>query len=173
MNDIKNHGKKWLYWFALGVAIIVVYKALDNFGDVMGVLSKFLEIITPFLVGIFISYLLYMPCKKIEKIYAKSKSKWVVKKSRPLGIFTVYLIILLLLIILINFILPVVFESVVDLINNIQNYYEIAIDNYNNLPDDNILKSDVVNDAIKNVQNLDIKQYFQLEKLLEYILRSN
>lgn len=170
MNEIKNHGKKWLYWFLLGVAIIVVYKALDNFGDVMGVVAKFFEIITPFLAGIFISYLLYMPCKKMEEIYAKSKLKWIAKKSRALGILTVYLIILLLLVILIHVILPIVFESVVDLINNIQNYYEIAIDNYNRLPNDNILKSDAINDAIQNVQNLDIKQYFQLEKILAYVM---
>ena len=113
-----------------------------------------------------------MPCKKIEEIYAKSKIKFITKKSKMLGILTVYLIILLLLIILINFILPVVFESVRDLINNIQNYYEIAINNYNNLPDDNILKSNVVNDAIRNIQNLDIKQYFQLEKILEYVMNA-
>lgn len=170
MSEMKNRGRKWLYWLALGIAIIVVYKLLDNFGQVMGVVTKFFDIITPFLVGIFISYLLYMPCRKMEEIYAKSKLKIIAKKSRALGILTVYLIILILLTILINFILPVVFESVIDLINNIQNYYEIAIHNYNNLPDDNILKSDIVNDAIKNVQNLDIKQYFQLEKILEYVI---
>lgn len=170
MDEIRNKGKKWLYWFLLGVAIIVVYKALDNFGDVMGVFAKFFEIITPFLVGIFISYLLYMPCRKIEQAYKKSKAKWIAKKARPLGILTVYLIIVLLLVILVNFILPVVFESVVDLINNIQHYYEMAIANYNQLPEDNILKSDIVNDAIKNVQNLDIKQYFQLEKILAYVM---
>ena len=140
MNEIRNHGKKWLYWFALGVAIIVVYKALDNFTDVMGVIYTFFDIITPFLVGIFISYLLYMPCKKMEEAYAKSKLKFVARKSRLLSILTVYLIILLLLVILINFILPVVLASVIDLINNIQYYYEMAIDKYNNLPDDNILR---------------------------------
>lgn len=170
MNEIKNHGKKWLYWFALGVAIIVVYKALDNFSDVMGVIKTFFNIVTPFLVGIFISYLLYIPCKKIEEAYIKSKSKFVSKRARMLGILTVYLIVLVLVIILINFILPVVFESVTDLINNIQGYYEIAIDKYNNLPDDNILKSDIVNDAIQGIQNLDIKQYFKLDKILEYAI---
>ncbi len=170
MNELKNHGKKWLYWFVLAVAIIIVYKALDNFADVMGAVMKFFDIITPFLVGIFISYLLYMPCKKTEEAYKKSKIKLIAKKSRALGILTVYLVILLLLIILINFILPVVFESVVDLINNIQNYYEIAISKYNHLPEDNILKSDMVNDVIQNVQNLDIKQYFQLDKILAYVM---
>lgn len=170
MNEIRNHGKKWIYWFVLGVAIIVVYKALDNFGDVMGTIKKFCDIITPFFAGIFISYLLFMPCKKVESIYTKSKLKLVSKKARSLSILTVYLIIAILFIILINFILPVVFESVVDLINNIQNYYEIAINNYNNLPDDNILKGNIVKDAIQNIQNLDIKQYFQLEKILAYVV---
>ena len=33
MSEIRNHFKKWIYWFLLGVAIIIVYKALDNFGD--------------------------------------------------------------------------------------------------------------------------------------------
>lgn len=170
MNEIKNHGKKWLYWFALGVAIIVVYKALDNFTDVMGAVTKFFDIIAPFLAGIFISYLLYMPCKKVEEAYAKSKLKFMARKSRPLSILTVYLIILFLFVILMNFILPVVLESVTDLINNIQNYYEIAIANYNDLPDNNILKSGAVKDAIQNIQNLDIKQYFQLDRILGYVI---
>ena len=108
MNEIKNHGKKWLYWFTLGVAIIIVYKALDNFGDVMGVVKKFFDIITPFLAGIFISYLLYMPCKKIEEAYARSKVKFIAKKGRVLSILTIYFMIVLLLVILINFIfLPI------------------------------------------------------------------
>lgn len=170
MNEIRNHGKKWLYWFILGVAIIAVYKALDNFGDVMGTIKKFCNIITPFFAGIFISYLLYMPCRKIEEIYQKSKLQLVAKKSRSLSILTVYLVIIILLMILINFILPVVLESVVDLINNIQNYYEIAIDNYNHLPEDDILKSDMVNNAIRTIQSIDIKQYFQLDKILAYVI---
>ncbi len=170
MNEIRNHGKKWLYWFILGVAIIAVYKALDNFGDVMGTIQKFCNIITPFFAGIFISYLLYMPCRKIEAVYKKSNLQLVAKKSRSLSILTVYLVIIILLMILINFILPVVFESVVDLINNIQNYYEIAIDNYNNLPEDDILKSDMVNNAIGSIQSIDIKQYFQLDKILAYVI---
>jgi predicted PurR-regulated permease PerM len=73
-------------------------------------------------------------------------------------------------VILINFILPVVLESVTDLINNIQGYYEKAIQNYNSLSDDNILKSEIFDDTIQSIQNLDIKQYFKLDKILEYVI---
>lgn len=169
MNEKRNYGKRWLYWFALGVAIIMVYKALDNFSDVMNGFNKFLNIITPFFGGIFIAYLFYIPCSKFEEAYKKSKIKFVSKKSRAFGIFSVYLIALLLIVILINVILPVVFKSITDLINNIQGYYEIAINKYNSLPDDSIFKGDIVNDTIKSIQGLDIKQYFKLDKILEYI----
>lgn len=169
MNEIKNHWKKWMYWFLLGVAIILVYKILDNFQEIMGGINKFFEIIAPFFVGTLIAYLLYMPCKKVEQTYNKSKRKWVQKRARGLSIVTVYFIVVLLLIILLNFILPVVLESVEDLINNIQTYYELAIQKYNDLPEDSFLKGDIVKDAIQNIQNLDIKQYFKVDKILEYV----
>ena len=169
MNEIRNHWKKWIYWFLLGVAIIIVYKALDSFTDVMSVVNKFFDIITPFFVGVFIAYLIYMPCKKFEEAFKNSKIKLVSKKARALGIFTVYLILFLLAVILVNFILPVVFESITDLINNIQGYYEVAIDKYNNLPQDSIFKGEIVRDFIKSIQNIDLKQYFQVDKILEYI----
>ena len=170
MNEIKNHWKKWVYWFLLGVSIIMVYKALDNFSDVMGVINKFFDIITPFFVGIFIAYLLYIPCKKIEETFVKSKIKIVKKHSRAFGILSVYLIVLLIIVILTNFILPVVFQSITDLINNIQGYFEIAINKYNSLPENSIFKSDIVKDAIQNIENLDIKQYFKLDKVIEYLI---
>lgn len=170
MNEVRNHWKKWIYWFLLGVAIIVVYKALDNFTDVVNVVGKFFDIIAPFFAGVFIAYLIYMPCRKFEGAFANSKIKIVSKKARALSIFTMYVILLLLIVILINFILPVVFESVTDLINNLQGYYELSINRYNSLPEDSIMKGELANDFIKSIQNIDIKQYFQVDKILQYIL---
>lgn len=172
MEELKNHSKKWIYWFLLGVALIVVYKALDNFTNVSEVIGGFFNVIAPFLVGVFIAYLLYVPCQKFENIFLKSKSKFIKRKARTLSIATVYLIALLILIILINVILPVVWESVIDFINNIQNYYTMAIDRYNSLPDSSFLKSDVVNEAIANVQHIDIKQYFQFDTIVSYAMKA-
>ena len=171
MEELRNHGKKWFYWFLLGLALILIYKALDNFTYISEAIGQFLNILAPFLVGVLIAYLLYMPCKKIENTYTKSKNKFIRKKARTLSIMTVYLITVLILVILINVILPVVWESVVDLINNAQTYYIIAIDKYNNLPEDSVLKNEVTNEAITNVQHIDIKQYFQFDKIMEYILK--
>ena len=76
MNEIKSHWKKWVYWFLFAVAVIMVYKALDNFSDVMGAIGTFFEVITPFLAGKFIAYLLYLPCKKFVQKFKKSKLKY-------------------------------------------------------------------------------------------------
>ncbi len=172
MEELKNYSKKWIYWFLLGVALIVVYKALDNFTNVSEVIGGFFNVIAPFLVGVFIAYLLYVPCQKFENIFLKSKSKFIKRKARTLSIATVYLIAVLILIILINVILPVVWESVIDFINNIQNYYTMAIDRYNSLPDSSFLKSDVVNETIANVQHIDIKQYFQFDTIVSYAMKA-
>lgn len=170
MNEVKNHWKKWLYWFMLGVAVIIVYKAFDNFGSVMDTIGKFFGIISPFFIGIFIAYLFFMPCKKIEETYKNSKNKFIKKKARTLSIATVYVIAILVIIILFNVILPVVVESVIDLFNNMQNYIELAITRYNNLPDNSILKGEFVQDIITNIQNINLKQYFDLNKIVGYVI---
>lgn len=170
MKEIKNHWKKWLYWFMLGLSLIVIYKIFDNFTSVTEVLGKFFTILRPFFIGVFIAYLLYVPCKKIEDAYKKSKNRVIKKGARRLSIITLYIIVFLLIVILFNVILPVVIESVKDLVNNIQGYFEIAISNYNRLPEDSVLKGDLVKDTINNIQNIDIKQYFQLDKLMSYVI---
>lgn len=169
MNEFKSHGKKWLYWFLFAVAVIIVYKALDSFTDVMHAVGTFFEVITPFLAGIFIAYLLYLPSRRLEQTLKKAKPKFISKRARAISVILVYIIVLLLIIILITVIVPILFQSIVDLVNNIPGYVQSAIDGYNNLPDDSFWKSEIVNDTIESIQNLDIKQYFQLDKVLEYI----
>ena len=114
--------------------------------------------------------MIYMPCSVIENKYKKNKIKFIRKRSRGLSILTVYVIILILILILFRFILPVVFESVSDLISNAQQYYETAIQKYNEIPEDSILKTEILNDSIQNIKNIDIKQYFKLDNILNYII---
>ena len=169
MNEIKSHWKKWVYWFLFAVAVILVYKALDNFTDVMGVIGTFFEVIAPFLAGIFIAYLLYLPCKYFEKKYKKTKVKFINKKARVLGVATVYIIAILIIVLLTMFIFPIIFESVVDLINNIPGYYEIAVEKLNHLPEDSFWNSDLLNQIIESIEELDLKQFFQFDKIMAYV----
>ena len=172
MNEIKKNLSKWMYYFLLGAAIIIVYKFFDNFTAIGGVIGKFLNVIAPFMAGALLAYLLYIPASRIEKKFLKSKRKLIKKKSRGLSVLITY-VLATLVIILVNVILPVVIDSVIELVNNFQGYWNTAIEKLNALPEDSILKSQQVEEAIKSVgdaiQNIDFKQYVSTERITGYI----
>ena len=173
MNEIKKNLSKWMYYFLLGVAIIIVYKFFDNFTAIGGVIGKFLNVIAPFMAGALLAYLLYIPASRIEKKFLKSKRKLIKKKSRGLSVLITYVLATLVIILLVNVILPVVIDSVIELVNNFQGYWNTAIEKLNALPEDSILKSQQVEEAIKSVgeaiQNIDFKQYVSTERITGYI----
>lgn len=160
---------KWLYWFTFAVAVIIIYKTVDNLGQITNWIKNLLNILAPFALGILIAYILYVPCMKIEAAYRKVKKvKIINKKARPFSIFTVYVIAFILIVILINFIAPPIVQSVIDLTNNLQYYYETAISKINELPEDSFWKTEVITRIMQEIQNIDIKQIINVEKLAGY-----
>lgn len=160
---------KWLYWFTFAVAVIFVYKTVNSLEQIVDWLAELLSVLAPFAVGILIAYILYIPCRKIETLYKKSKKiKIIAKKARPLSVLTIYIIIVLLIILLINFIIPPLAQSVVDLTNNFNFYYETAVNKINELPEESFWKTEVITRIIKEVQNINIKEIINVEVLTQY-----
>ena len=168
MGERKRPVTKWLYWFLYAVAVLLVYKTLDNFTDIGIWIGNFLEVISPFLIGILISYLLYTPCRKIENLYLKSKSKFMKKRARGLAIITTYILVVLLIVVVFNVLMPVIAGSVIDLVSNFQSYYNITLYNYNTLPEDSILKSNIVEELIDRLKTVDFTQFINIEKIAQY-----
>ena len=83
-----NQITKWLYWFTLAIAIIIIYKLLDNFTAIGQFLSNLFAILMPFLMGILIAYILYTPCKKVEECFQKTKFKLLRKRAKGFSIFS-------------------------------------------------------------------------------------
>ncbi|MCI8486873.1 MAG: hypothetical protein HFJ20_07470, partial [Clostridia bacterium] len=90
MKDSKNIWRKWVYWFSFALAIIIIYKTLDNFTEIKAWLSNLFNIIMPFVIGIIIAYLLYLPSRKVESLY--KNIKFIKRKARLLSVVTVYII---------------------------------------------------------------------------------
>jgi len=109
--------KKWLFWFVFAVAVIVIYKVFDNLGDIAIWIKNLASVMMPFIMALLVAYLFYIPCKKVESLIAKSKSKFLKKKARWISILTVYIIALIIIVIIIKFIVPTVYESLVDLVS--------------------------------------------------------
>ena len=173
MNEVKKNFSKWMYYFLLALAIIIVYKFLDNFTAIGQAIGKFFDVIAPFLTGGLLAYLLYIPASRIEKGFEKSKRKLIKKKARGISVLITYIIAILIIILLVNVILPVVIVSVIELVSNIQNYWNIVMEKWGALPEDSILKSQQAQDIIKalgeSIQGTDYKQYISTERITGYI----
>lgn len=76
--------KRWLFYFSLGIAIIVAYKTIDSVAFIYNGINNLITLITPFLVAAFIAFLLFIPQRKLEKLLENGKFKFISKHSRGL-----------------------------------------------------------------------------------------
>lgn len=173
MKDIKKNLSKWMYWFILAVAIILVYKFVDNITSIGDIIKNFFEIISPFLTALLIAYLLYIPASRIENRFKKSKSKFVKRRARGLSVFLTIILTILIIILLVNVLFPVISDSIFELISNFQGYWNNTIDRLNNLPEDSILKNETVTNAVQSfgekLKEIDLMQYLNPERITGYV----
>ena len=159
---------KWIYWFTFAVAVILVYKTLDSFNEIKNFIQNLFNILMPFVMGILLAYIFYIPSRKIESIFRKSKLKLISKKCRGLGIFTVYLIVIILCTLVVNFVLPNITQSVTDLLENLPTYYSNTLQTIENAPDDSILNKINAQEIIEGLQEIDITKLFSMETISQY-----
>lgn len=166
MKEGKNW-TKWLYWLIFAVVVMIIYKTLNNFNDISTWMGKLISIIMPFISGILLAYLFYIPARAIENLYKKIK---IFKKhARGLAIFTIYIMAILVVIIIINIVLPAVSNSVVELANNLPDYYNSAIKYVKDMPEGKIIKKEYLESIISNLQQIDITQFLNVENLVTYV----
>ena len=158
---------KWFYWFTLLVAIVIVYKILDNFTGIGEWVAELIKVIKPFLMAILLAYLLYIPARKIEALYRKNNV--LSKKARGLSIATTYILAILIIALLIKILVPMLSDSIGELASNLPGYYDSAIKYIEELPEDNILKTEAVQNAIKKLQQIDIAKLLDLDNLAMYL----
>lgn len=121
-----NTVTRWLWWFSLIVAAILVYKTTHNIGAFVGGIGDFIAIFTPFIIGFIITFLLYAPCNSLELWLKKSKKAFIRKIARLVSIVIVYTAFLALVSGLLTLLLPALYNAAVSLISNLPTYYEQA-----------------------------------------------
>lgn len=172
MKENKAKFRNWGYGLIFAILLIISYKLFDNFADVKNAIGNFFDVIAPFLIGILISYLLYLPVKKVEKLLMKfrknKKIKTVTKPIKILSIVIVYLLVLMFIAISFKVIVPILVDSILDLAYNFQNYYNIVVEKVNNLPEDSFFRSATVTDIIEELKNVDFKNFINVERLSQY-----
>ncbi len=170
MEEIKQGWKKRLSWLLVAITVVVIYKMLDNFSSLQQWFATFFAILKPFFIGLLISYILFIPCRKFERFFRKVKFKIISKRARGLAVISTYLTFILIIIVVINCIFPVLKDSIVELFTNIPGYYDTLVHKYNELSEESVLKSDIIKDKMLELTNIDIKQFISInnEKIFEY-----
>lgn len=127
---------------------VVFYFIVKNLGNILDGISFFTGMMTPFIYGFVIAYLLKNPMKYIEKLYGKLiKNPNRKKLIRGLSLATTMLLAILLLLGFISIIVPQLADSVTIFVNNLPDYME----NGNRLLRDTIQKVHVDSEIIKQV----------------------
>ena len=158
---------KWVYWFSLGVALIIAYKCVSDFAGLCNLLSRIISVAMPFFMAIIIAYLFYKPVSFMEKII--KKNRLLKNKARFISVLLVYAIAILLIALLINWVIPPVKDSIVDLVNNIPSYIDEAKNFIDAEPEDSILKKINVDEITKKLTEIDFMSLVSTDRLIEYV----
>lgn len=150
--------RKWLFWFSFAVAVITVYKTIDSVSAIFSWVGNLFNLLMPFFMAILVAYILYMPSRGIENGLNKTKSKFLKKHSRGLSVLLVYVIAVLIIFVIFRFVMPTITTSITDLASNIPNYYNNAIDYFNNLEEDSIFVKLNAKQYVDKLQEINIEQ---------------
>ena len=156
MNDRKF--RKYIGWFIFAVALITVYKTIDSVGIVFTWFRELIKILAPFGFALLLAYLLYFPCRKIEKMIRKIKWKPISKRARFISILIVYILLILILFAIFKIIMPLLYESIIDLANSLPAYYNKAINFLENQPKDSLLTKINAISYVKNLEKVNISE---------------
>lgn len=158
---------KWVYWFTLGVALIIAYKCISDFNGLCNFLSRVITVLMPFFMAIIIAYLFYKPVSWLERVIKKNKI--LKNKARFISVLGVYVIAILLIVLLINCVIPPVRESIVDLVKNIPSYIDEAKHFIDAQDGDSILKKINIDEITKKITEIDFASFLSADRLMEYV----
>ncbi len=128
--------KKYLYWgltaFCVIAGAILFFLLITRFPDISGALSKLTGILSPFILGLVIAYLLAPVMRRMEKHLFLPLGKKLFKKgkrqgagfARGMGVFCSLLIFLLVLVALFYLILPQLYGSIKTIVDNSPTYVD-------------------------------------------------
>lgn len=109
---MQNEKQKYLFWLKILLTITVLTLGVIYFETIWAFVKEGFSIISPFLIGALIAFILNLPMRSIEKhLFGKAKSKFWLKVKRPVSIILSVVLICGLLTLLAFAVIPQVVET--------------------------------------------------------------
>lgn len=144
--------KRYLSFFILAVAIIVVYKTFDNLSGIFSAAASFLKLISPIVYAFIIAFLLYPLCEGVETFIENKMPDFFVKRARGISVISVYVFVFLVLGGFLYATLPLVIDNVIEFLKTIPSLVEKIVFSIN--------KSKFINIDLKSLDKyIDFKEF--------------
>lgn len=168
----KRDVRRAVYAFIVIAASILFLLALLNMGAILDAIGKLFSILTPFIVGFVLAYLLNNFVKFFESkvfcIFNRKKKR--PKLIRVLSIITSVLIFFGIIVALFYIIIPEIYNSISNLVSNVPKYLEMLDDLTKQIYDKLNIHSDAVEDVLFSWKNLILNASDSIAKLLPGLL---
>lgn len=109
-------------YFILGIGLLVAHRLISEFTFFTGEVQTFFGVVTPFVTGAIVAYVLDLPCAAFERLIARSNYAFLRNKARPLAVVYLSVMTVLLLSMVFSFVVPALTESVALFVNMFDQY---------------------------------------------------
>ncbi len=140
MRKIKIDWNYWIIRFLFLMAVILGYKFISNYQIIVNTLRNFFNVLSPFIMGFILAYLLNGAQNRIEKLCQKIRNPFIKKRSRGISILILYLCAIYLIFIALNYLVPLIINNVIDLLTLLPTFYNYLIDLATNLEDQGVIE---------------------------------
>ncbi len=140
MKIYKKQGKFsfWVAAFIFAATVILFKELVSAVPFIWGIISNIVSILSPFIIGFIIAFILYIPSVKVEKLYKKiKKPKFFNKHARGFAVGTVYIIGVAVIAVILVLVIPWLVKSLIGLYNNRMVYYDRVVDFITSKTDEN------------------------------------
>lgn len=119
--------KRWLWYFSIPAAAILLFKLYDNFGEALGLVGKLIGILAPFVGGFVLAFFMYRPSRWVENALLKCKGKIWPRLARPLALTATYLALVGILVLVMYLLIPTLTNSLISLATALPDYVAVAM----------------------------------------------
>ena len=109
-------------YFILAVAVIIIWHVIGSWEIFATGIGRFWGIITPFMYGLVVAYILNMPTSGIQRLLEKTGKPFIIKRSRGFAVLLLMLLLIALIALTLNLVIPIVYHSILLFINEFPTY---------------------------------------------------
>ena len=128
LRKIKIDWNYWIIRFLFLMSVIIGFKLLSNYQHFLNFFHHLIKVLSPFIMGFIIAYLLNGPQLRIEALFEKFMPPFFKKRKRGLSVLILYLLIIWLVFVALNYVIPLIIKNIVDLIALLPSFYNYLLE---------------------------------------------